>query len=165
MTAWKDFFSKVVDAPDIYEFDLRQFFPSVSQSTIYDCLINHATPPEVANSFHAFNRSSPKIPKDPPLDEHDPLMFKEVSEAYETKPEFTEPLTEKSLVDFLVSKARSPRGLFSIGQALLGEDFSHVISVTDSELVLGLMDGGRAEIELTWTPRTEPLTYGVKYEE
>lgn len=31
--------------------------------------------------------------------------------------------------------------------------------------MLGLKDGGRAEIFLTWTPRTEPLTYGLQYNE
>jgi hypothetical protein len=74
MTAWETFFKEVVDAPDIYEFDLKQFFPSVDQDKIRLHLVNHATPEEIANLFHAFNRSHPTIPESPPLDEHDPLM-------------------------------------------------------------------------------------------
>jgi hypothetical protein len=113
-------------------------------------------PEDVVRLFHSFNRSQPTLPKEGvKLDEHDPQFFEESRASYKEegpssileKP--SSPLTGEALVNYLVSKARSPKGLFSIGQSLLGEDFSHVIKVMENEMVLALKDGGSASIELS----------------
>lgn len=62
LTAWQEVFEKVSRAQYVYEFDLKQFFPSVDLKTITDRLISLKVPKEVAYLLEEINLSQPRLP-------------------------------------------------------------------------------------------------------
>lgn len=70
LTAWEEIVNKVINQPDIYEFDLKQFFPSVSTSYISKLLQERCHLPikEIYYLQDMF-KSLPKLPKELKLPE------------------------------------------------------------------------------------------------
>ena len=59
-----------MEAENVYEFDLRSFFPSVNISAIEDLLINKLdVPTDIAHYLMEMHRSITKIPSDQKMEE------------------------------------------------------------------------------------------------
>jgi hypothetical protein len=76
LTAWRDIFNKVIKARNIYECDLRQFFPSISHAIIEQELVNAGLPRMIIKWIDKINCNTPILPKIRLLDESETL-FKE----------------------------------------------------------------------------------------
>lgn len=59
----------MINKANIYEFDLKQFFPSVNTGWIYRQMFNAKIPKDICNWVFRLNKSQPKLPKDRKLDE------------------------------------------------------------------------------------------------
>lgn len=70
VTAWSEIIEKVINSPDIYEFDLKQFFPSVSSAYISKILEEDLKMP-VKEIYYIqdLNKALPKLPKELKLPE------------------------------------------------------------------------------------------------
>lgn len=71
ITAWKDIINNVLEAPDIYEFDLKQFFPNVKTDYIIKTLRREFHLPKEEQNFllNIFQRT-PRLPDELKLSEN-----------------------------------------------------------------------------------------------
>lgn len=69
LTAWKDWLLKVRKAKNIYEFDFKQFFPSVRATDVSEYLEYRGVPENVCIWLNKINRVLPILPKVKELDE------------------------------------------------------------------------------------------------
>lgn len=68
-TAWSEVVTKVLDKKYIYEFDLKQFFPSVSHNLVEEALRSYEVPAHLISWFGNINRCTVSLPKEKKLDE------------------------------------------------------------------------------------------------
>jgi hypothetical protein len=73
LTAWKKILTEVINQPDIYEFDLKQFFPSVNLDAISSLLIKLKIPPSIVRQIHYFNCSAIKLKPPYKLNEYEEI--------------------------------------------------------------------------------------------
>lgn len=64
LTAWQDFFANAKDAPDIYEFDLKKFFPSLTLSAVSNVLRYYKIPEWVVCNLEELNSNYAIIPEE-----------------------------------------------------------------------------------------------------
>lgn len=69
LTAWKELIEKSLKARYIYEFDLRQFFPSVDVDKVTTMLQGMKIPKWYTFWLENINRTAPVLPKEEKLDE------------------------------------------------------------------------------------------------
>jgi hypothetical protein len=69
LSAWMDLLNKINKYDYIYEFDLKQFFPSVNNLEIRKILRSLNVPTDFANYLTEMNKSQPELPKKTLLDE------------------------------------------------------------------------------------------------
>lgn len=62
-TAWKEILTKVIPSSNIYEFDLKQFFPSVNVEELQKALIKDGLPNHVLDFLVENCSSAPLLPK------------------------------------------------------------------------------------------------------
>jgi len=60
-TAWEAVLTKVIDSPNIYEFDLKGFFPSVNVGYCVNILRNLGLPDDLANHLFDISLSYPNV--------------------------------------------------------------------------------------------------------
>jgi hypothetical protein len=65
MTAWKEVMTEIINKRNIYEFDLKNFFPSVRRQHVYD-FIRADAPAWVIDHLRKLNESDVKL-QDPRL--------------------------------------------------------------------------------------------------
>jgi len=68
LTVWREILRRI-SSPDIYEFDLKQFFPSVEIQAISKILRNLETPKWVVEYIENLNKSKPKLAIEDLVDE------------------------------------------------------------------------------------------------
>lgn len=69
LTAWKELITKALKYDYIYEFDLKQFFPSVDVEKVTEILQKKKVPKWYTYMLENINRTIPKLPKELKLDE------------------------------------------------------------------------------------------------
>lgn len=82
VTAWREVIDKVINSKDIYEFDLKQFFPSVNVAYIMEILkMEFGVPTAEINFLKGICRQTPELPKNLLLDESKVLKKKSINKA------------------------------------------------------------------------------------
>jgi hypothetical protein len=61
VTAWRQIINEALDAPDIFEFDLKNFFPSINIKFISKELLGLGIPRETVKFIEKLNMSQPKL--------------------------------------------------------------------------------------------------------
>jgi hypothetical protein len=61
LTAWKDIFKHVIDAPDIYEYDLKGYFDNLKLDSLHAILRAYRMPPKVLSRLVKINQTPPII--------------------------------------------------------------------------------------------------------
>lgn len=74
LTAWKEILAKVINKQNIYEFDLKQFFPSVDIGQIHRQLMWAGVPYDICRWLYQLCSSQPILPKKLLLPEDDSVM-------------------------------------------------------------------------------------------
>lgn len=96
-TAWQEVIKRVLDSKFIYEFDLKQFFPSTSHAYVLEMLERFKVPPRVIAWLGAINETMPTFPKEEKLDES--LVKDSVSKDYAILKELGELALETMKLD------------------------------------------------------------------
>lgn len=69
MTAWRAFLKKARKAKYVYEFDFKQFFPSVTHTTVWRYLKRKGVPSDMVRWLEEVNKQQPKLPAEQKLSE------------------------------------------------------------------------------------------------
>lgn len=94
-TAWRELLPKLMESSDVYEFDLKSFFPSVDISAIEKIMVDDLDiPKNIAQYLMDMHRSITKIPQEQKLEEGGDLNVL-LTPSNEVNPNLKSPLKEK----------------------------------------------------------------------
>jgi len=111
LTAWREIFQKVLQAPFIYECDLKQFFPSVHVNRITECLFDLGLPKKMGYWLENINRCNPILPVERKLDESRYEMSEQDKQDIRNGYFRWESKLYDPVRDFVMSNGGFPKGL------------------------------------------------------